>query len=125
MSASMEHDKAFNILVITIKGKLTFGSIEDAAIQLLNSNEYPMDISTLWDLRLADISGVDAEFMNKLIETRERMVQLRGEAKIALLAGSETAFGVGKAYEIISEQLPQKMHVFKDLDEARKWLTTD
>ena len=43
-------------------------------------------------------------------------------AKRAIVVASEVAFGMARMFQIIREDAPEEVRVFRDIDEARRWL---
>jgi hypothetical protein len=44
------------------------------------------------------------------------------DARCAVVVGSDVGYGVGRMYEIFSEQAGHTVQVFRELDEALRWL---
>ena len=43
-------------------------------------------------------------------------------AKRAIVVASDVAFGMARMFQIIREDAPEEVRVFRDIDEARRWL---
>lgn len=121
MPIQFSHNKSQNFLTIKIEGTLSWDDLKNAALNLTSSSQYPANIDTLYDLRDMDFSNIDAEFENNIIEFRKSLD--RGDARIACVVSSELGFGMGRMYEMLSEQLPQQTRVFRSIEEAEDWLT--
>jgi len=113
-----------NYLECVVEGALTIDVFETTLKGLLNSNEYPPDVDTLWDLRNYDFSAVDAETQRRWVAIRKEHPE-RGNAKMAILVNSDMNFGKSRMYEMWSSGLPQQMRVFRDYQEAQAWLLDD
>ena len=124
MGIDISHDKDNNFLVITVTGELNLAILNTAAQQIVSSDQHAADISTLWDVSQVDTSNLDQGFFEELIALRKNL-KGRENAKLALVANSDLRFGLSRMYELLSGELPQSMHVFRTLDEAREWLSTE
>ena len=91
---------------------------------IVNSEEYPPDTNTLWDLRNFDFSTIDAETQRQWVDLRKKHPE-RGKAKMAIVVDSDMNFGKSRMYEMWSSELPQRMRVFRDYPEALAWLLND
>ena len=49
----------------------------------------------------------------------------RGSTKRAIVVASDLGFGLANMYEKWSTGLPQVMRVFRDINEAERWLLDD
>lgn len=124
MAIDITHDKDKDILVVTVIGELSLASLKAAAQQIISSDEYAANIAALWDLRQMDTSNINQDFFKNLIALREKRTEREG-AKLALVANSDLKFGLSRMYEMLSDDLPQSMHVFRTIDEARNWLDSN
>ena len=124
MGIDISHDKDNNFLVITVTGELNLAILNTAAQQIVSSDQHAADISTLWDVSQVDTNNLDQGFFEELIALRKNL-KGRGNAKLALVANSDLRFGLSRMYELLSGELPQSMHVFRTLDEAKEWLSTE
>jgi len=104
-----------------VEDKLTIDVFESTLNMIVNSDEYPPDVDTLWDLRNYDFSAIDTETQQQWVALREKHPE-RGNAKMAILVNNDMNFGKSRMYEMWSAELPQRMRVFRNYDEARQWL---
>jgi len=108
-------------LKVVVQGLLPRDEFAEAVRRITRSEDYPPDIPVLWDTRLAEMPAVDSKFERDLIEIRKTFPE-RGKAKIAILVSENVAFGMGRMYEMLSSSLPQRIMVFRQYEEAVKWL---
>ncbi|MDH5396038.1 MAG: hypothetical protein OEW97_07160 [Gammaproteobacteria bacterium] len=120
MAINFKYDSEKEFLVIKISGLLDWDKLRQAAENIATSTEFPKDVDTLYDLTEMDFSNITAEFEQKLIHFRKQLD--RGNAKIACLVANDVGFGMGRMYEVLSEDLPQQVRVFRELNEAQMWL---
>ncbi len=120
MSLEFTHDSDNNILIIKIKDLVNLEELKTAFSNVFSNNDIPLDINTLYDLQDMDFSNINAEFEKRLILFRESLN--RGNAKIACVVASDVGYGMGRMYKTLSEHLPQELHIFRSIDEAKNWL---
>ena len=120
MAIEFTHHPENNILLIKISGVLEMEQLKLAAEKLLTSDTYPKDINTIYDLQDMDFSNITREFEDKVITFRKQLN--RGNAKIACVTPSDVGFGMGRMYQILSEDLPQQVGIFRTIEEALDWL---
>jgi len=121
MQVEHHYDKEKNVLIGIVEGKISFEAFNDIMRKIVTSTEFPPDCNTIWDLRKADLSSIDSKFIEILISIRKKYPE-RGKAKIAFIVDSDLSFGLTRMYEMISNQLPQVINVFRDYKEAEEWL---
>jgi len=120
MSFEFIHDSDNNILIVKIKELINIEELKNAAIILFQRGDIPYDINTIYDLQEMDFSNINTEFGEKLILFRQSLN--RGDAKIACVTSTDLGFGLSRMYEAMSDQLQQKMRIFRSMDEAKEWL---
>ena len=109
-------------MLATVTGVLTLADLQQAGKTVLASTEYSPHVNTLWDLREVDAGNINKEFLEKLVAMRKEQFQFRQGAKLALLANSNINFGLSRMYEMLSAEIQQATHVFKNIESALAWL---
>lgn len=120
MTVNYQYDSEKKFLLVKISGVLDWDNLRQTAEKITTATEFPKNVDTLYDLTEMDFSNITAEFEQKLIHFRKHLD--RGNAKIACLVSSDIGFGMGRMYEVFSEDLPQQVRVFREMGEAEKWL---
>ena len=121
MQLKINYDAEKNILYGSYKGAFTVQQFEKQLREIVSTAEFPPDVPTIWDLSETDVSQFDWNFIQQLLEIRERF-PARGDALIAIVAPSDLTFGVSRMYTARGETLPQQMQVFRTVTEAEAWL---
>ena len=120
---SYKPDKGF--LYITVKGHSTLEEYKMAMEEITQSEEYPADINTMWDLREQVFDKLDSDTIKSFIKIRKEYPE-RGAARVAFIVKGDFAFGMMRMYDKLSSfegsDLPQKLMVFRDYSEGEKWL---
>ena len=125
MALEFEYDGTKKILYFTVRGIFTIAEFYATAPDVLNSDEFPPNANSLWDLREMDLQGFDAEFMKRIVQVRKEFPE-RGNAHLALLVQGDLAYGMSRMYEMLSDTettgLQQRIRVFRDFAAAEQWL---
>lgn len=122
MPITTNYNPELNILFGSIEGIISLEEAQAALNAIVTSNDFPPDVDTLWDVRLMDTAQVNTDFEKMLLAMRQDKDNLRGNARIAIVASSDIAFGIGQHYEGKSLGLSQNIHVFREPDVAKGWL---
>jgi len=118
------YDAESDILVLQPEGGLTMDMIRALNDKVINCDEYPPYVNTIWDMRKTDYRNINKQFLEELIELRKEIMPVRGKAKLAYVASSDFEFGITRMYEMLSVDIPQQMHIFRTIEEAKQWLTS-
>ncbi len=121
MPISFHYDRGKKILYGTMTGRITEDEFQASLQEILQSDQFPPDTRTLWDLRELDFSTIDSLMEKRLINIRRKYPE-RGRARLAFIVAGDLAFGMGRMYEILSEDLPQEIKIFKKYSEGENWL---
>ena len=109
------------LILFTVRGPLLRADMEAALSSVYADAERSLPSTYLWDLREAEIdwSGEQVkEFVHWVLANRPE-----GTSRNAVVASSDLHFGLARMYEALTSDLPVNLSVFRDMDEARAWVT--
>lgn len=91
-----------------------------------NENWVP-EMNELVDLSEADVSQVTDEGILELAALGKEIYEKHGVTKIksAVYAPTDLSFGLTRMYEALKHDSPEDLNVFRDLDEAIRWLSDE
>lgn len=114
-------DRDRNLTIFKGHGTITADEIVDALVEFYRSGS---TLNALWDLAEADLTAIRGGEIDRIITTAKDHAHEREGGKTAILVSREVDFGIARRYEITSEtrQHPISHYVFRDRDEALKWL---
>lgn len=121
MPISFYYNREQGILYGLMEGILTLAEYKEAMEELTNSEDFSPGCGRLWDMRTVDFNQIDRDFENHVIEILRALPE-RGRPKVACVVEGELGFGMGRMFETLAEQLPQKIRIFKDYDVANSWV---
>ena len=111
------------VFLSTWSGPLTDADLFRCYEGLSEMPDWRPGLHELADLRTADVAAVSAEGLRGL----SRMVEghfdgLGVEFKTAVIAPDDLPFGLARLYEMVSDQSPETVQVFRSPSPALKWL---
>ena len=121
----MQVDKRVNaadrVLTLNLSGEIRDEDMLSLAIDIENDPEVKPDFSMLLDVRRADVRSVTSAGVRRLAE---RPFALAPESRRGVVVLGELSFGMARMYEVLRDKLGGAIRVFRDFDEAKRWVTT-
>ena len=107
------------------------GEISDADLlpsykKLYENKIWKPGFNEIVDVRNAQVKSVTSKGLLQLSDLVKSYVKEKGiEFKTAIIAPEDLQFGLSRVYEAISHESPEKIMVFRDLNDAFDWLDID
>jgi len=122
-SIDISVDKTQELSTYVVKGKISFGEVFDA---LLAFYKHPTK-HMIWDIREADISDARNDDLRKLVKTTKEVAHGRPYGKTAILGQTDLQFGLARMYATYGEleDHPVQISVFRSLESAMQWITSE
>lgn len=128
MSLDISYKSEKDFLKISVKGQLLPEEFQMAMEKITQSDQYPPNTNTIWDMRDLDSKTVDPNLLENFIKIRKQY-PVRDTARQAFVANEDLAFGSMRMYEIVSSldksDLPENIMVFRSYSEAEIWLLSE
>ena len=121
MRIERQVNAADRVVILSVSGDLGDQELPAIASELEKDPEVQPDFSLLIDLREASGRSVTSAGVRALAD---RSLVLSPESRRAVVVPSELGFGMARMYEILRENPRGAMQVFRDFDEAQRWVTT-
>lgn len=121
MSIELTFDDQLGILIAAVTDEVIPDEVAATLTEIVSSDKYPPDIDVMWDLRNLDFKSISSEMVYAIEEVREQFPE-RGEAYIAFVVPDDLAFGMSRMHEIVTNELPQTIRIFKDYHKAITWM---
>ncbi len=116
-------DADLNLITVTATGTLHYDDVTAAFIERVSDPAYRPGMNILLDGRDAvfEFTGADTRRLVAFFESRRAE---RGTGfRFALVSGLDVTFGMGRMFEAHAHKLPEDIMVFRDFEEARRWVT--
>lgn len=114
-------DPVARVVVLEVSGDLGDQELLSLADELEKAPKVPSDFSLLIDLRQAHGQNVTSAGAHALAA---RPLVLSLESRRAVVVPSELGFGMARMYEMLREERGGATRVFRDYDEAQRWVET-
>ena len=112
-------DTAARVVTLTVSGELGDADLLSLGDQLAGAPQVEPDFSLLIDLRQAHGQSVSSPGVYRLVE---QALVLSPTSRRAVVVPSDLGFGMARMYEMLREGRGGGMRVFRDYDEARRWV---
>ena len=123
MEISTQINKERNVRSHKVDGLINVNELKEMLAAFYKSPEYDPDMNVLWDLWDADFSSVTSEEVKSLTRMVEKHWGQGRKSKAALIVSGDLDYGLSRMYEILlSGSSPNNVMVFRNYDEAEKWL---
>jgi hypothetical protein len=121
MRVSREVDRTHRVFVLRVSGELDDDGLLALAAELRSDAEAEPDLALLIDLREASGLSVTGGGVRALVA--QPMV-LSPASRRAVVVPTDLGFGMARMYEMLREDRGGATRAFRDLDEARRWVTS-
>ena len=116
-------DKKASVMIYTVTGKMTVEEIKSSYESVRSHPDFQENMNSIWDLRGADASKFDSQDVIKVARYFETQTKNRAVYKTAVIVSRDLEYGLSKIYQVAAADLPAKIGVFNNLEEAKKWIT--
>jgi len=125
MGVSHRWDPERGILLIEMSGVPTDEELLSFAEGVVGSPEYPTPRRELVDLRAMETTSVSSATLERMSEVFRAGDRTPEQSRIAIVAGTNLAYGLSRVYQAYRSTSPLPLEVFRDYDEALTWLTRE
>jgi hypothetical protein len=116
-------DKKASVMIHTVTGEMTFDEVKSSYESVLSHPDFQENMNSIWDIRDADASKFDSQYVIRLARYFENQLKNRPEFKVAIIVSRDLEYGLSKTYQVAAADLPAKIGIFINLEEAKKWVT--
>ena len=116
-------DKKSSVIIHSVTGEITFEEIKSSYETVLSHPDFQEDMCTIWDIRDADAAKFDSQDVIRLARYFETQLKNRAKFKVAVIVSRDLEYGLSRMYQVASADLPAKIGIFINLEDAKKWLT--
>lgn len=121
MSMDLRYDKHKKILYCLCAGAASIEEFDATMALIVSADEYPPDVSVLWNVQAIDANTFDVTMVAQIASIR-KAYPTRGDSKLAIVASDDIHFGLSRMYEMMTDEMPQGVHVFRSMADAEQWL---
>ncbi len=123
MNVNTVVDKKNAIMIHTVTGEMSFNEIRSSYESIIAHPEFQEDMNSIWDIRDADASKLDRQDIMRIARYIETQLKDRSKFKAALIVFRDLEYDLSRIYQVASADLPAKIEIFNNLEDAKKWVT--
>jgi len=116
-------DKKTGVMIRTVTGKITFEEIKSSYEASVTHPNFQKDMNVIWDVRDADASKFDNQDVIRIARYFETQLKDHADYKVAVIVSRDLEFGLSRTYQVAAADLPAKIEIFINLEDAKKWVT--
>lgn len=116
-------DKESSILIHTVTGEITFEEIKSSYKTVTAHPDFQEGMYVIWDIRDADASKFDSQDVVRLARYFETQLNDRTDFKVAVIVSRDLEYGLSRMYQVAAADLPAKIEIFINLEDAKIWIT--
>jgi len=116
-------DKKNAIMIHTVTGEMSFDETKSAYEAISLHPEFREDMNSIWDIRDADASKLDRQDVMRIARYIETQLKDRSKFKAAVIVFRDLEYDLSRIYQVASADLPAKIEIFNNLEDAIKWIT--
>ena len=122
MTVNTVVDKKALVVIRTVTGEITFEEIKSSYESVCSHSDFQENMNSIWDLRDADASKFGSQEVIKIARYFEIQTKNRAKYKVAVIVSRDLEYGVSRKYQVAAADLPAKIGIFTNLEDAKKWV---
>ena len=116
-------DKKTGVMIRTVTGEISFEEIKSSYEASVTHPNFQKDMNVIWDVRDADASKFDNQDVIRIARYFETQLKDHADYKVAVIVSRDLEFGLSRTYQVAAADLPAKIEIFINLEDAKKWVT--
>jgi hypothetical protein len=122
MTVNTVLDKKASVAIHTVTGEITFQEIKSSYESVCSHPDFQENMNSIWDIRDADASKFDSQEVIRIARYFETQTKTRAKYKAAVIVSRNLEYGLSRKYQVAAADLPAKIGIFINLEEAKKWV---
>ncbi len=118
MPASYRIDVERRMIFSTATGVVTDEDLRGHRERILADPDFGASFDQLWNFQDAAKIDISATAVRQLARARS----YEPGVKRAIVTPSDLGYGLARMFQILHDEAPEDLRVFRDLEEAMKWL---
>lgn len=123
MAVDISVDETSGIIVAKADGDLGANDIREGLVGVWQRPEFRTRARVLWDLRNANAADLPSSDLRNIAAFESRGRPEHPPVRLAFLVARDVEFGLARMVGVFSEDHLIEQNVFRDDEEARRWLT--
>ncbi|MCM8526567.1 MAG: hypothetical protein NE327_08635 [Lentisphaeraceae bacterium] len=115
-----------NYLLVEITGGANLDLLKEMVSKAMEHPSWHSSIPALVDFRGFSAKGLSSDDVYELSELCKSLRGVLGDGGCALVMSKELDFGLARMWQMMTEShVDMEIEIFKDIDEAKEWLTAN
>ena len=112
-----------NLVINTIQGQFDFSDYLVLMESILNDPLFVPAMNMFWDWTASTLIDLSKEDFQKIKDCIQTNVARRGiDYRAVFLVRQDVDFGLSRMYQLLSEDLPVQLEIFRDREQALNWI---
>jgi hypothetical protein len=125
MPIKFKLDQSKDLSIFLVEGPVTHDEVHAAIKRFYESTYPPPTKNILWDLRSASVNEIGYEEAQELAFFATSSDHRKEIGRTAIVASEDVVFGVSRMFGAFINDNAVTFEVFRDFDEAYKWVAAD
>jgi hypothetical protein len=122
MPVSYQIDEALGLVLTTATGVLTDTDILQHKARVVADPRWKPGMRELADARSIDRFEVTTAGVRQMTALDEHNAAALESYALAIVVGHDAAYGMARMYQMLTEHTIPHVRVFRDMDEAKRWI---
>jgi hypothetical protein len=122
MPISYQIDEALGLVLTTATGVLSDTDILQHKTRVLEDPKWKPGMRELADARSIDRFEVTTAGVRRMTALDEHNAAALGSYGLAIVVAHDAAYGMARMYQVLTEHTIPNVRVFRDIDEAKRWI---
>ncbi len=111
---------------VVMEGHIDLTRVKALVEEFVAHPQFERGMRVLWDARQLSCFELNFDDMREFGKFLAGLRERRGGGRSALVANDDAVFGTFRIHQLLNQTLVSyEFHVFRDFDEARRWLLDD
>jgi hypothetical protein len=121
LSAQYRVDSERRVIFSSASGVITDEDLRKHQTELRADPAFDRSFDQLWDFTAVDEVEVSPDALRRLARARS----YSATAKRAVVTPDDLGFGLGRMFQMLHDEAPEEVQIFRTLADARRWLGLD
>jgi hypothetical protein len=122
MAIDTTYDRDCGLWIHKVRGAFDADEVLGAQEKVYSAPANQPGDRVLWDLLEADAGALDRDNIRWMVYRARRFWDLMKGGKSAIVTPGDQEFGLARMYQLIADEMPRRLGVFRSCEKALEWL---
>jgi hypothetical protein len=124
MPVTCEIDAESGIVHTAIQGRVRTQELVTALEAVIRRPDFRSGLNGIVDLREGGVADLHTREVKWLVDLMDRHRDQIGPSRTAIVVSTDVDYGLARMYQAYAESTSIETNIFRDLEDARRWLAT-